>query len=128
MACRVGRPASLGNVSVVGQILTPQCVKVARSVIVAVPFDCHYKMPSVANRRAHKMTSDQASGKAKVPIHFKDYPNDAGFADIPETKTPIELHVTGRIPDYVHGSLYRTGPGSYTTPLKNGEIFKIQHW
>lgn len=60
--------------------------------------------------------------------HFKDYPNDAGFADIPETRTPIELKVTGTIPSYVHGVLYRTGPGSFTVPTKSGEIFKIQHW
>ena len=60
--------------------------------------------------------------------HFKDYPNDIGFSDIPETRTPIELKVTGTIPSYVQGVLYRTGPGSYTTPTKNGEIFKIQHW
>jgi torulene dioxygenase len=60
--------------------------------------------------------------------HFKDFPNDIGFSDIPETRTPIELKVTGTIPGYVCGSLYRTGPGSYTIPLKNGEIFRIQHW
>jgi torulene dioxygenase len=60
--------------------------------------------------------------------HFGDFPNDIGFSDIPETRTPVELKVTGTIPNYVHGSLYRTGPGSYTTPLKNGGIFRIQHW
>jgi torulene dioxygenase len=60
--------------------------------------------------------------------HFRDYPNDAGFADVPETRTPIELKVTGNIPSYVRGVLYRTGPGSFTTPMNNGQIFKIQHW
>ena len=60
--------------------------------------------------------------------HFGDYPNDAGFADVPETRTPIELKVTGNIPSYVRGVLYRTGPGSYTTPMNNGQLFKMQHW
>jgi torulene dioxygenase len=60
--------------------------------------------------------------------HFNDWPNDAGFGDIPETRTPIELKVTGRIPDYVNGILYRTGPGSYTTKRPNGQIYKVQHW
>jgi torulene dioxygenase len=60
--------------------------------------------------------------------HFNGFPNDVGFSDIPETKTPIELALSGTIPEYVRGVLYRTGPGSYTTPTKNGEIFKLQHW
>jgi torulene dioxygenase len=60
--------------------------------------------------------------------YFRDFPNDAGFADIPETRTPIELKVTGNIPNYVRGVLYRTGPGMYTTPMNNGQIFKVQHW
>ena len=68
------------------------------------------------------------TGNAKVPKHFRDYPNDAGFADVPETRTPIELRVTGIIPSYVRGVLYRTGPGSYTTPMNNGQIFRMQHW
>jgi torulene dioxygenase len=59
--------------------------------------------------------------------HYKDYPNDIGFEDIPETRTPVEMKVTGIIPEYVRGVLYRTGPGSYTTPM-NGKIFQIQHW
>jgi torulene dioxygenase len=60
--------------------------------------------------------------------HFKDFPNDAGFGDIPETRTPVELKVKGTIPSYVRGVLYRTGPGSFTTPLDNGQIFQVQHW
>ena len=60
--------------------------------------------------------------------HYKDYPNDVGFEDIPETRTPVEMKITGVIPEYVRGVLYRTGPGSYTTPTNNGKIFQIQHW
>ena len=60
--------------------------------------------------------------------HYKDYPNDVGFGDIPETRTPVEMKVTGHIPEYVRGVLYRTGPGSFTVPTNNGKIFQIQHW
>jgi torulene dioxygenase len=70
-------------------------------------------------------TNDEGKDTAK---HFKDWPNDKGFGDIPETRTPIELKVTGTIPNYVRGALYRTGPGSYTVPMNNGKTFKIQHW
>jgi len=71
---------------------------------------------------------DAQAARKGVSDHFKGFPNDAGFSDIPETKNPIELAVFGTIPDFVHGVLYRTGPGSYTTPTKTGEIFKLQHW
>ena len=72
--------------------------------------------------------SGTANGTHKEVTHFKDWPNDAGFADTPETRTPIELKVSSEIPDYVQGVLYRTGPGSYTIPMDNGQIFTIQHW
>jgi carotenoid cleavage dioxygenase-like enzyme len=73
-------------------------------------------------------TTTLTNGSQQKVKHFNDYPNDVGFSDIPETTTPIEMKVTGVIPDYVRGVLYRTGPGSYTTSLKNGKIFNIQHW
>jgi torulene dioxygenase len=75
-----------------------------------------------------KSANGTANGISKDIKHFNDYPNDQGFADIPETRTPVELKVTGTIPDYVRGVLYRTGPGSFSTPTKKGEIFKMQHW
>jgi carotenoid cleavage dioxygenase-like enzyme len=73
-------------------------------------------------------TTTLTNGSQQKVKHFNDYPNDVGFSDIPETITPVEMKVTGAIPDYVRGVLYRTGPGSYTTPLNNGKTFKIQHW
>lgn len=36
--------------------------------------------------------------------------------------------MTGHIPDYAAGVLYRTGPGKYTVDTENGDTFKISHW
>jgi torulene dioxygenase len=77
------------------------------------------------NDRTDGTTMTNGTEKVK---HYRDYPNDAGFGDINETRTPIELKVSGTIPEYVRGVLYRTGPGSFTTPMDNGQIFKVQHW
>jgi len=88
-----------------------------------VPHSCHSTSEDSTLQTA-KMT-EKAVAQVK---HFNDFPNDAGFRDIPETRTPIELKVKGKIPEYVRGVLYRNGPGSYTTKCKNGQIFKVQHW
>ena len=77
---------------------------------------------------SRKVITNRATSMNENVKHFGDYPNDVGFSDVPETRTPIELKVMGMIPSYFHGVLYRTGPGSFTTPLKNGQIFTIQHW
>ncbi|KAK9358403.1 carotenoid oxygenase [Lipomyces starkeyi] len=62
--------------------------------------------------------------------HVNNWPNAAGFGDLEDTTTPISLDITGKIPSYVHGSLFRAGPGSYTVPLtkKPGQSFKVYHW
>ncbi|KAJ8096925.1 carotenoid oxygenase [Lipomyces tetrasporus] len=62
--------------------------------------------------------------------HVNNWPNAAGFGDLKDTTTPISLVLTGKIPSYVNGSLFRTGPGSYTVPLTNkpGQSFKVYHW
>jgi torulene dioxygenase len=41
---------------------------------------------------------------------------------------PVELAVTGIIPAYAAGTLYRTGPGGYKLTDNNGEEFKVSHW
>ncbi|KAJ7663455.1 carotenoid oxygenase [Mycena rosella] len=59
--------------------------------------------------------------------HYKDWPNDAGFNTEIEQRTPIDLKVTGTIPIYAAGTLFRTGPGSHKLSTKNGE-FACSHW
>ena len=50
------------------------------------------------------------------------------FDVIHEEREPVELKVTGNIPPYVSGTLYRTGPGGYQVKANNGKTFSIDHW
>lgn len=76
------------------------------------------------------------SGWTKEPIdtstgnHYNDWPNAASFNHLSETRQPVSLQIDGYIPDWVAGSLLRTGPGAYKVPrsdAKDGD-FKIDHW
>ncbi|KAF9888776.1 hypothetical protein FE257_008352 [Aspergillus nanangensis] len=64
----------------------------------------------------------------ETPTHFNQWPNDRGFDANYEVKEPVELAVTGLIPAYAAGVLYRTGPGRYTVDRENGETFQVSHW
>lgn len=80
---------------------------------------------------------------------FNNWPNDAGvrpvlphkpqicgvadhimlqFDVIHEEIEPVELQVSGSIPSYVSGTLYRTGPGGYQVQADNGTTFSVDHW
>ena len=45
-----------------------------------------------------------------------------------EQRSPVELRVTGDIPAYAAGTLYRTGPGKNTSDYKDGKKFEVSHW
>ena len=46
-----------------------------------------------------------------------------------EERNPVELKVSGNIPSYVSGTLYRTGPGGYhQIPSEKGTTFSLDHW
>ncbi|KIK16449.1 hypothetical protein PISMIDRAFT_686223 [Pisolithus microcarpus 441] len=60
--------------------------------------------------------------------HFNDWPNDAGFEVFHEEREPVELTVSGHIPSYVSGTLYRTGPGGRQVKTDKGTTFAIDHW
>ncbi|KAF8835910.1 carotenoid cleavage dioxygenase [Paxillus ammoniavirescens] len=59
---------------------------------------------------------------------FNNWPNDAGFDVVHEERDPIELKVSGTIPHYVSGTLYRTGPGGYQVRTENGTTVSMDHW
>lgn len=75
---------------------------------------------------------------------IRDWPNEAGVSSSPltdqfsltnsqfqtlqEERTPIKLSITGKIPSYAAGTLYRTGPGSYKVSRDGKEDFKVSHW
>ncbi|KAL4929121.1 carotenoid oxygenase family protein [Aspergillus undulatus] len=60
--------------------------------------------------------------------HFNNWPNNQGFDGNHEQKTPVELTVTGHIPSYAAGLLYRTGPGRYKVDTEKGNTFQVSHW
>lgn len=45
-----------------------------------------------------------------------------------EQRSPIDLKVTGSIPAYVAGTLYRTGPGGHTVKTDEGKLWTASHW
>ncbi|KAF9236429.1 carotenoid oxygenase [Melanogaster broomeanus] len=59
---------------------------------------------------------------------FNNWPNDAGFDVLHEERDPVELKVSGTIPPYVSGTLYRTGPGGSLVKVDNGTTFSVDHW
>ena len=65
---------------------------------------------------------------------YKDWPNEAGFLGLREERGPIEIPVTGTIPSWAVGSLYRTGPGQVDVPVdtsqgtKDKKAYRIDHW
>lgn len=78
---------------------------------------------------------------------WKTWPNEAGvsslfalhslnhltninpqFVGLQETNTPIPLKVTGHIPSWSAGALYRTGPGGSEIPTDTRGTHYITHW
>ncbi|KAI4147543.1 MAG: hypothetical protein LQ340_005503, partial [Diploschistes diacapsis] len=60
--------------------------------------------------------------------HFNNWPNDLAFETSFVRHEPIELKVTGDIPAYAAGTLYRTGPGVHIVKCDDGQQFEAQHW
>ncbi|RUP48635.1 putative carotene-dioxygenase [Jimgerdemannia flammicorona] len=51
-----------------------------------------------------------------------------GLRNTPETTTPLELNVQGKIPEWLSGTLYLSGPGIYSIPLDDStEPYHITH-
>ncbi|KAF4630979.1 hypothetical protein G7Y89_g7157 [Cudoniella acicularis] len=67
--------------------------------------------------------------KPKTKESIRDWPNEAGFQTLHEERDPIELIVTGKIPAWAAGTLYRTGPASNKVARgPNQEDFNVSHW
>ncbi|KAI1340182.1 carotenoid oxygenase [Xylariaceae sp. FL0016] len=60
--------------------------------------------------------------------NFDDWPNEAGFEGLTETRGPIELKVKGSFPAWAAGALYRTGPGEYNIENTPRGTFSTTHW
>ena len=51
------------------------------------------------------------------------WPFTAGFGTVEETTAPISIPLKTPLPDYLQGTLYRQGPGTY-----NINDITIPHW
>ncbi|CAO3573040.1 unnamed protein product [Mortierella alpina] len=56
------------------------------------------------------------------------WPYAAGYENCPEVLEPIALRVSGNIPSWLEGVLYRSGPGTYDLKTESGKDIHIQHW
>ncbi|KAJ5899480.1 Carotenoid oxygenase [Penicillium taxi] len=70
--------------------------------------------------------AEPSSSKSDEP--WNNWPNDKGFDPEYEQREPVELSVTGHIPAYAAGVLYRTGPGKSQVETEDGQLFQLTHW
>ncbi|KAK7182576.1 carotenoid cleavage dioxygenase 1 [Paraphaeosphaeria sporulosa] len=59
---------------------------------------------------------------------MESWPNDAGFDTDYEEHNPVELTVKGKIPHYVAGVLYRTGPLGFKAQTNQNNTWAANHW
>lgn len=77
---------------------------------------------------ANNMGSLGETKPAKVE-HFNGWPNDMGLYVEDDVRTPVSLAVTGHIPPYAAGTLYRNGPGKHKIPTDTAKgEFSLSHW
>lgn len=55
-------------------------------------------------------------------------PLPKGFQTQPQVLNPVDCKVTGKIPSYVQGVLYRAGPGTMHIDQVDGKRYEVQHW
>ncbi|CRK21561.1 hypothetical protein BN1723_017938, partial [Verticillium longisporum] len=78
-------------------------------------------------------SANEEAGRQLVGEHFarglfREWPNEAGFDGLTETRGPVDLVVRGRIPAWAAGSLYRTGPGACKVEDTKSGTLHISHW
>jgi len=80
----------------------------------------------------HRTAADQKEDYESIVQNmvnkaWSDWPNEAGFLGLKEERGPVELKVQGNIPEWVEGSLFRTGPGVYDVDTPKG-TWRTSHW
>ncbi|RUP47684.1 carotene dioxygenase [Jimgerdemannia flammicorona] len=50
-----------------------------------------------------------------------------GYKNTPEIPEQVEIRVTGKLPRWLSGVLYRSGTGKFNIPLPDGSMYHIQH-
>ncbi|KLU83744.1 hypothetical protein MAPG_02795 [Magnaporthiopsis poae ATCC 64411] len=61
-------------------------------------------------------------------VSFEDWPNAPGLLGLREERGPVEMKVSGEIPAWAAGSLFRTGPGESEIRGTPTGTLKISHW
>ncbi|KAB5571770.1 carotenoid oxygenase [Coniochaeta sp. 2T2.1] len=80
----------------------------------------------------HRTAADHPEDYEKIVQNmvdkvWVDWPNEAGFLGLEEERGPIDIKVHGEIPEWVEGSLFRTGPGVYDIDTPKG-TWRTSHW
>ncbi|KAK3347308.1 carotenoid oxygenase [Neurospora tetraspora] len=78
--------------------------------------------------QADEHADHEASLQSLRTGKYEDWPNEAAFDGLTEERGPIKIAVTGNIPTWAAGSLYRTGPGLYKIDTDAGATFEMSHW
>ncbi|KAH8902319.1 hypothetical protein BR93DRAFT_260731 [Coniochaeta sp. PMI_546] len=81
----------------------------------------------------HRTAADQEQDYEKIVQNmlnktWVDWPNEAGFLGLEEERGPIDISVHGEIPEWVEGSLFRTGPGIYDIENTPKGTWRTSHW
>ncbi|TGZ84784.1 carotenoid oxygenase, partial [Ascodesmis nigricans] len=87
----------------------------------------HTQHNSPCPRMEHPKMDESNEGKTGS---YNDWPNNIGFDIHSEQREPVELTVTGHIPEYCRGTLYRVGPGGNTIQPNDPSLppISISHW
>ncbi|KKA27321.1 hypothetical protein TD95_005003 [Thielaviopsis punctulata] len=84
---------------------------------------------AVFSRSAADADSDERTARDNFNAgQFDQWPNDAGFSGLTEQRGPLSLAVTGSIPPWAAGSLYRTGPAVYAVDRPGAAPYTVKHW
>ncbi|OIW29241.1 carotenoid cleavage dioxygenase 1 [Coniochaeta ligniaria NRRL 30616] len=81
----------------------------------------------------HRTAADEAQDYEKIVQNmidgvWVDWPNEAGFLGLEEERGPVDIKVQGSIPEWVEGSLFRTGPGVYDIEDTPKGTWRTSHW
>ncbi|KAH6695047.1 carotenoid oxygenase, partial [Plectosphaerella plurivora] len=94
--------------------------------------DASSNIPTAGTTTTLHESDEAAAGRQLGENHakhsFVDWPNAAGFDGLTEHRGPVDLKVTGVIPSWASGSLYRTGPGGHSVEGTRSGTFRISHW
>ena len=89
----------------------------------------HKMIMSNEHKKETFVNVEEVESETPHPDYAAMWPNDLGFDTVREERQPIELKVTGYIPAYAAGTLYRNGPGAHQLKDSDGNVrYQCSHW